>query len=172
MALAMAAVPAIKAQTAGAPAAEAVAPIPRTLLSSGSLAAQGTAADGDLLREIDDVHNGDRWLLLRNPVHPGGPGLLVRHELRKKQNRTETETAATQSPLSPPPSIPVIRSGDRLIVEEDTPVVSSHLEATAIGSATAGSVFEARLKIGGKVVRAIALGTGRAEFLSNLEARH
>jgi hypothetical protein len=65
----------------------------------------------------------------------------------------------------------VIHAGDHLVVEEDTPVVSSQLEATAIGSAAIGHAFEARLKIGGKIVHAVALGMGRAVFLSDTEAR-
>ena len=36
------------------------------------------------------------------------------------------------------------------------------LEARAMNAAAAGAVFAARLTIGGKVVRAVALGPGRA----------
>ena len=32
---------------------------------------------GNVIREIDDPHSGDRWLLLRDPNRPGGPGRLV-----------------------------------------------------------------------------------------------
>ena len=30
-----------------------------------------------MVREIDDPHTGDRWKLMRDPVHPEGPGRLV-----------------------------------------------------------------------------------------------
>ena len=30
----------------------------------------------DIVREIDDPHTGDRWMLVRDPLHPGGPGSL------------------------------------------------------------------------------------------------
>jgi hypothetical protein len=67
-----------------------------------------------------------------------------------------------------PPRL-VIHAGDRLIVEENTAVVESRLEAVALGPAVVGSPLDARLKVGGKVVRAVALGRGRAAFLA--EAR-
>jgi flagella basal body P-ring formation protein FlgA len=56
----------------------------------------------------------------------------------------------------------VIRSGDRLIVEEHTDVVDARLVGRALNSVALGSVFNVRLAIGGKVVRAVALGPGRA----------
>jgi hypothetical protein len=67
--------------------------------------------------------------------------------------------------------VPVLRAGDRLIVEEDTPVVAAHLEATALGLATVGGELDVRLKIGGKVVRAVALGPGRAALKTPRGAR-
>lgn len=60
--------------------------------------------------------------------------------------------------------IPVIRAGDLLVIEESTTVADARLEAVALGPATAGSPLNVRLKIGGKVVRAIALSPGRAAF--------
>jgi hypothetical protein len=41
----------------------------------------------------------------------------------------------------------------------------------ALGPATIGSSFDARLKIGGRVVRVLALATGRAAFKPEGEAR-
>jgi flagella basal body P-ring formation protein FlgA len=58
--------------------------------------------------------------------------------------------------------LPVIRAGDRLIVEEHTARVDVVLEARALNPAAAGSAFDVRLAIGGNRVRAIALGPGRA----------
>lgn len=66
---------------------------------------------------------------------------------------------------------PVIHGGDRLIIEENSSVIEARLEGMALGSATAGSSFQARLRIGGKVVRAIALGFGRAMLVPEREVR-
>jgi predicted secreted protein len=63
----------------------------------------------------------------------------------------------------------VIHTGDLLVVEENTAVVEARLEAVALGPAWAGSSFDVRLKIGGKVVRAIALASGRAVFSPETE---
>ena len=58
----------------------------------------------------------------------------------------------------------MIHAGDKLIVEEHTAVVEARLEAVALGPAAQGAVFKARLKIGGKVVRAVAVSAGHAVF--------
>jgi hypothetical protein len=114
---------------------------------------------GEVLREIDDPHNGDRWLLTRNADNPAGPGMLVRVSGARlgpqRAGLSEDSQAAA-------PALPVIRAGDRLIVEEDTPVVSARLQATAMNPAAAGSVLNVRLAIGGRVMRAVALAPGRA----------
>ena len=39
-----------------------------------SCSAQRRASRGEIVREIDDPHTGDRWLLVRDASHPGGPG--------------------------------------------------------------------------------------------------
>jgi len=147
-------------------------------VSSGSLespgAAQGELARSEIVREIDDPHTGVHWLLLRDARHPGGPGRLVasadspQPEGRNQAGTTRMGGGPTAQPSEPDliSYHPLIHAGDRLMVEESTPVVEAHLEAVALGPAALGSVFNVRLKIGGRVVRAVAVAPGRA----NLEA--
>ncbi len=129
---------------------------PRTLASSGMLPAQA-----EIVREIDDPHTGERWLLTRNPIHPAGPGRLVLVSGFRPPNRP------SQPGVEQPH--PVIHAGDRLVVEENTAVVEARLEAVALGPALIGSSLDVRLDIGGRVERAVALGPGRAAFME--EAR-
>lgn len=118
-------------------------------------------APGEIVREIDDPHTGARWLLVRDSTHPGGPGrLMLVRGLREGVRSGEPGIE---------PFLPVIHAGDRLIVEEHTAVVEARLEAVALGPAVVGSPLDARLKIGGNVVRIVALAPGRAAFLA--EAR-
>jgi hypothetical protein len=130
------------------------------MISSGRLLAEGSSAQpqGQIYREIDDPNTGDRWLLLRNQEYPGGPGRLVRVAAAGRAAGSGAEALGGQSAAA----LPVIRSGDRVIVEEHTAVVDAVLEARALKPAAMGAVFEARLLIGGRVVRVVALGPGRA----------
>lgn len=141
------------------------APISRV---SGGSAPSGTNAaaatphvqgirEQNLYREIDDPHSGAVWLLFRDSDHPGGPGRLV---LAAQQSHTRTGAAKDRAPIAE--SQPVIRAGDALIVEEHTAVVDARLEAIALRSASKDAQFKARLRIGGRVVRVMALGPGRA----------
>ena len=66
---------------------------------------------------------------------------------------------------------PVIHAGDRLTVEEHTAVADAALEARALNPAARGSALEVRLAIGGRVVRAVALGPGRAAFQREIGGR-
>jgi len=122
----------------------------------------GNPTQGELVREIDDPHTGVRWLLMRNDANPGGPGRFTLVATGR--------SAAEGGPKRPVNTTkearlhPVIRAGDRLIVEEHTAVVNVTLEARALSPATLGAVLKARLMIGGKVVRVVALGPGRAEL--------
>jgi len=139
----------------------------QVMLSSGELlpaglqsTVSGALVSGGIVREIDDPHTGDRWLLVRNELIPGGPGRLVLVGAHGNASggaalRTAEQTGEAQF-------LPVIRIGDRLIVEEHTARVDAVLEARALNPAAAGASLDVRLAIGGNVVRAVALGPGRA----------
>ena len=127
-----------------------------------------TGADsGEVVREIDDPHTGDRWELMRDAVHPEGPGRMV---LVKASGTRLASSGPGDRPLPDARSAnrpllgPVIHAGDVLIVEEHTAVVEARLEAVALGPAVHGAVIQARLKIGKKVVRVVAVSAGRAVF--------
>jgi hypothetical protein len=121
-----------------------------------------SGSGGQIVREIVDRSTGERWLLLRDSGHPGGPGRLV---LAGEGAGPDTDGGAGTSPPADSGlanSAPVIRAGDRLVIEEHTRLVEAHLEGVALGPAAAGSALSVRLKMGGKVIRAMALGPGRA----------
>ena len=160
-----------QAQT-GAPPQPAANPAQRLLLlSSGqaSVTSGDLAAQGETVREIDDPNSGKRWLLTLDPSHPGGPGQLrlvsaVRGgpaEQREPRSSEPLQAGPASGPASEQ-ALPVIRSGDRVIVEEHTPVADARLEAVAMSPARAGTAFNARLIMGGWVVRAVAIAPGRA----------
>jgi len=126
----------------------------------------------EIIREIDDPSSGQRWLLVRDDAHAGGPGLLLLAGGGRDLNRTGPVAGGAQVPVQIPVQIPVqaaadppvIRSGDRVQVEEHSATVDARLEAVALTPAWPGTAFNARLAIGGKVVRAVAVGPGRAAF--------
>jgi hypothetical protein len=135
---------------------------------------------GEIVREIDDQRNGDRWLLVHDPSHPAGPGLLVlvaasSMDPKDRTDRTDSQDlklkglAGTEA-ATPAPT-PIIHGGDRVIVEENTPIVDARLEAVAMGPAWAGSPFNARLSLGGRVVRAVAVEPGRALLQTGVEQK-
>ena len=124
-------------------------------------------ATSDIYREIDDPNTGVRWLLMRNQEHPAGPGRLI----QVKPVASSSGKPGSLAAEVPAPALPVIHAGDTVTVEEKTAVVDAHLEAVALGPAAKGSSFEVRLKIGGKVLRAVALGPGQAAIQGETEAR-
>jgi hypothetical protein len=148
-------------QGTGIAAPEGAGSGPRVLLVSPGPATAQKGNGGQVVREICDPHTGKRWLLMRENGPPGGPGRMV---LAGDFSRTASADGSGASPAEPglTSSRAVIRAGDKLIVEEHTSLVEAYLEAVALGPAAAGSTLDVRLKMGGKVVRAVALGPGRA----------
>jgi len=133
---------------------------------AGRIDAHAIPADR-MIRWIEDRSLGNRWLLCRDPEHPGGPGrlLLIASNWREgvSSGRSGVVSATTAE------ARPVIRSGDRLVVEENSAVAQARLTAVALESAAAGSAFHARLEIGGRVLRAVAIAAGRAVFAGDSE---
>lgn len=128
-----------------------------------------------LVREIDDPHTGDRWLLVRDLGRPGGPGQMIllnsaQASSRQARSGTEARTLDLSAAMDPADlasqtrPIPVIHTGDRLLLEETTPLVDARLEAVALGPALAGASLKVRLVLGGHVLLAVALGPGRVTF--------
>lgn len=130
----------------------------------------GPGTRGEAVREIDDPHTGDRWMLFRDAVNPGGPGRLVLIAPGYAGRYLVASAAGTPAKAAEPEEPPVIRAGDRITVEEDTPVVEAHLEAVALTPAPAGATLAVRLKIGGKVLKVVAVSPGRARLLPEEEA--
>ncbi len=147
---------------------------PQSPPSSPAQIAAARHAAVEAVREIDDPHNGDRWLLVRGRSDPAGPGSLILANTgfaESRQMGRESAPPAASRQMICPAALPAIHTGDRLIVEEHTALVEGRLEAVALGPALVGSPLKVRLAVGGKVVRAVALGPGRAEFAPATEAR-
>lgn len=118
------------------------------------------------LRVIHDPSTGARWLVVRDPQHPGGPGRLVRAKDESQDpGASGVRMAGGQGrePVTAPPRL-VVRGGESLAVEDKSPMVETHLEAVALGPAALGETLLARLRPGGSVVRVVALGAGRARL--------
>jgi hypothetical protein len=110
-----------------------------------------------IIRQIDDPHSGEVWLLLRDPGNPGGPGRLV-----PAAQSAKVPGSARQDLTQPIKCAPVIRAGEQVLVEEHSARVDARLEAVALSSAAKGEKLRARLKIGGNVVVVVASAPGSA----------
>jgi hypothetical protein len=65
----------------------------------------------------------------------------------------------------------VIRAGDRLVVEQDTPRIQAWLEGVSLGPAAIGSSLNVRLAIDGKVLCTVALAAGRVALKPEMEVK-
>jgi len=126
------------------------------LPSSGAIVQRGqtTACTScTIVREIDDPHSGQHWILMRDPAHLGGPGVLMAEESVPNSGWLAGGIARLH---------PVIRAGDRLTVEESSAKAYLRLEGIALSPAAPGAQLHVRLALSGKVVEALAVGPGRA----------
>jgi hypothetical protein len=129
----------------------------------------GTAGRRQLLREIDDPNSGTRWLLVRDKSNPGGPGRLELASPGRDQGAFGMQAKTTSVAQNRP--IPIIRPGDKLVVEEHSTTTDAYLEGVALGPAGPGSALNVRLAIGGRVVHATAVAPGRAALEAATEVR-
>jgi hypothetical protein len=122
-------------------------------------AGAGVPAGACVIRQIDDPATGRHWLLERDPEHPGWPGRLVEAPgLVSAANNGSRSPAALPSPMRP-----MILAGDQLVVSDETDVIRVRLEAVALQPARVGRKLRVRLKFSGKVMDAVAIGSGRAK---------
>ncbi|HWG19011.1 MAG TPA: hypothetical protein VG225_00690 [Terracidiphilus sp.] len=143
-------------------AADGAGQQPSSPVLVSSVRPQGVS--GSLVREIYDPSSGARWMLVQDAEHPGGPGRLI---LARPGMRLPGQ--GQRGPMRA--SMPVvIHAGDAMLVEEHTPVVDAVLEAVALGPAAVGSPVRVRLRVGGRVVRAIASAAGRGTLAPGGEA--
>jgi hypothetical protein len=125
---------------------------------------------GDATATLREIADSTEHL----PEHPSTPGKSVEstsaESLASRPKPVALVMSIKHEPVQPPVR-PMIRAGDHVRVEEHSAVVDARLEAVALGSASAGSVFNVRLAIGGKVMRAIADGPGRATLAPEMEGQ-
>ena len=136
-------------------------PASHSMVSSGGL----IRYEGPVVREIEDPHSGDRWLLVRQAEYPGGPGRLLLARWTSLDGNSPVALAVR------PHVAPVIRAGDRVTVEEHTARVDAVLAAVALGSAAPGALLRVRLAVGGRVVQAIATAAGHATLALDAEGQ-
>ncbi len=157
--------PVAMAQTGGAPTSGDTA----ILTSSGRATLTLDRPDpSDLLAETDDSSLGRRWLLYRNPRHPEGPGRWIALTVAAP---IPSQVASLPVQGSGALQRPTIRAGDRVILEESTPIVEARLEAIALVSAFPGSRLRVRIVLGGKVLEAIAIAPGRVALAPQPEGQ-
>jgi len=131
------------------------------------------SASASYVREIFDRSSGDRWILQRDETGSPGPGrmVLMTSPARPMDSRgRERASSHKRREGNSTALVPIIHTGERLIVEEYTAKIEAWLEGVALGQATTGAVLAVRLKMGGRTVMAIAQAPGRAVILLGIES--
>jgi hypothetical protein len=146
--------------------ATSAAAVPEPLRMMVATAETAPEPANEVLRQIEDPSTGDLWLLLRDSSRPAGPARLV---LARQGTNTQRAILGGPAQSLSAPERPVIHAGDALMVEEHTAVADVRLEAVALEPAMKSAQFKARLKIGGQVVRVVAVSPGRADFAPESE---
>jgi hypothetical protein len=127
------------------------------------------------VRVIQDPHTSMCWQLERDPTRPGGPGRMVLLGLLEGSQGNSVSIVKANAKIDAKFNAniltPVIGSGDRVVLEENSAIVETRLEAFALSSARVGAELNVRLAIGGKILRAKAIGPGHAAFVVNTGRR-
>jgi hypothetical protein len=113
------------------------------------------------------------WLLERDPIHPEGPGRWLQVPIRETGDAIpfDGDSADLALGVVADHARPIIRGGDQLMIEENSKLVDARLQAVALQSASTGEIFAVRLRSTGKLVRAVAMAPGRAEFAQGTGVR-
>jgi hypothetical protein len=137
-------------------------------------------------REWVDPCLGSRWQLVLNSAHPSWPGRVMlvdasgggssvraSKHLPSKAGSAGTRgtgwaAVSTQADLS----LPVIRAGDQVVVDQRSTVIQARFQAVALESARMGEKLRVRLSTGGNaqntsrsaVIAVRAIGAGQAQW--------
>jgi hypothetical protein len=130
---------------------------------------EGSGESCRLLGEIDDPTTGTRWRLVTDLSRPGGPGRLELVSPARDPRAAGKKAGVAEVAPTRPASI--VRVGDKVVVEEHSATTDAYLEGIALGPACPGAVLNVRLSIGSKVVRAVAVASGRVALETASEAR-
>jgi hypothetical protein len=135
--------------------------------------ASNQALNGSVALRVlrDPAVDSSCWILKRDPNHPQGPGRWVQAPINESSIRSGKADSDHASGILTMPVHPVIRPGDRMVIEESSDLVETRLQAVALGRAAPGEFLEVRLRMTGKVLRAVALAPGLAEFAHRHEVR-
>lgn len=120
--------------------------------------------DWRVIRSFEDAGTHQSWTVVQDKKQPAAPARLVGAAILPTAGRASAEESGEESLQMA--SRLIIHSGDSLIVDEHTAIVDARLQATALGAAAQGERLRVRLKIGDRIVPAIAIEPGRAEILS------
>jgi hypothetical protein len=151
---------------------------------------------GEAEREFVDPCLGSHWKIQTNAEHPGWPGRLVLMDagaVRGGQRGNSASAVSVEDKVgrvssssrevprfSPNLALPLaVRTGDRLIVEQDSAVLHAEFQAVALESARAGDRLRVRLSAGstaplsiaGKVVSVLVTGAGQARWTFEEEVK-
>jgi len=172
-------------------------------VSSTQPAGETVRTQGTVLRDIFDPCLGFHWQLRVDPLDPDGPRRMVLlnpnhlHPLREtgaasgvavqlasipgtsfstpslsinSRQREARDSAEGSGQLAP---VMVIRTGDRIIVEQDSEFVHARFEAVALEPAVAGQRLRARLStstvldLSAPILSVVAVRAGEARWLSS-----
>lgn len=120
--------------------------------------------DWRVIRSFEDAGTHQSWTVVQDKKRPAAPARLVGVAILPAAGRASAEES--RDALLQTASRPIIHAGDSLVVDEHTAIADARLEATALGAAARGERLRVRLKIGDRIVPAIAIEPGRAEILS------
>ena len=155
--------------------------IPTLLVLLAALPCGGTTTAGaengtampptaQLFRSVDDPALATRWLLMRDPRHPGAPGRMVEAPARivspgGLNSAADHGDARKQTGLQRKAK-PVVRVGDEILVVSENPDSQLTLHARALSAGCAGDKISARIDVFHREVHARVLAAGRVEMLA------
>jgi hypothetical protein len=123
-------------------------------------------------RLFEDPSTHLYWMRMPDPAHPAGPAKLIPLTAADRVS-IQVQRCAVTGPMSNHLNrrLPVIFARDTVVVEQQTPVSTVRLQATALTSARAGDSLRVRLKSNERVLSVIADGPHLARLPVGKEAQ-